>query len=84
MAAATGGTPAVWLDTLRLDFFEALLVVRDLIDENLSLPSVLPALDDIADAGLASVARSERLGIGQERLDDLEWHYLLARGQGHR
>ena len=59
-------------------------MVGDLVDEDLALFAVLPALDEVADAGLAGVAGRERLRVGQQRLDDLERHHLLAGRQRHR
>jgi len=59
-------------------------VVRDLVDEHLARLAVLDALDDVADAGLAGVAGGQGLGVGQEGLDHLQRHHLLAGAQGHR
>ena len=71
-------------DALRLDFLVAPLVVGDLVDQHLSRLPVLPALDEVADAGFAGIARREGLRVGQQRLDHFQRHHVLTRGQRHR
>lgn len=65
-------------DSLGFDLGEALLVIADVVDENLTRLAVFDAGDFATDAGLAFGAGAEGGRIGQQRLEELDRHDLVA------
>ena len=70
----TGGVA----DGLRADLAVALLVVADIVDIVGLFLAVLLAGEDAADVGLTLGAGAEAGGVGQEGLEELDGHDLLA------
>ena len=58
-------------------------MVGHVVDEQLARLAILGALDQVADAGLAGIARRQRGGIGQHGLDHLERNDFQAFGGAH-
>ena len=65
-------------DGLGFDLGEALLVIADVVDENLTRLAVFDAGDFATDAGLAFGAGAEGGRIGEQRLEELDRHDLVA------
>ena len=65
-------------DGLGFDLGEALLVVADVVDENLTRFTVFDAGNFAANAGLTFGAGAEGGWIGEEGLEELDGHNLMA------
>src|SRR3990167_1022843 len=71
-------------NTLAVGFHKRVLVVGDVVDKQLGRLAVLDAFDQIADAGLAAVARRQRGWVRQYGLDHFQWHNFEAFGGFYR